>query len=77
MSTSQQFIIAPDLGTSANKAILISEEGKIIDLVKAEYEVLYPKPGYAEQNPNDWWKAVTSTTKHLIDKTAIDQEQIA
>jgi len=75
--TSQQFIIAHDLGTSANKAILISEECEIIDLVKAEYEVLYPKPGYAEQNPNDWWEAVTSTTKHLIDKTGIDPEQIA
>ncbi|MFQ5821998.1 MAG: FGGY-family carbohydrate kinase [Candidatus Heimdallarchaeota archaeon] len=77
MLTSQQFIIAHDLGTSTNKAILISEEGEIIDLVKTDFEVLYPKPGYAEQNPMDWLEAVTSTTKQLLDKTGIDQDQVA
>lgn len=76
LSTSQQFIIAHDLGTSTNKAILISEVGEIIDFVKTEYEVLYPKPGYAEQNPIDWWEAVATTTKQLLDKTGIDQNQV-
>ncbi|MFX0195125.1 MAG: FGGY-family carbohydrate kinase [Candidatus Hodarchaeota archaeon] len=76
MSTSQQFIIAHDLGTSTNKALLISELGEIIAFVKTEYEVLYPKPGYAEQNPIDWWEAVASTTKQLLDKTEIDQDQV-
>ncbi len=77
MSHSSQFIIAHDMGTSTNKAVLIDERGKVIDLVKATYDVLYPKHGYAEQDPEDWWDAVSSTTKYLIDKTSINPAKIA
>lgn len=77
MTASSQYIIAHDMGTSTNKAVLVSENGEIIDLVKKEYEVIYPKKGYAEQNPEDWWDAVATTTKQLIDQTSIDPDQIA
>ncbi|MFX0113950.1 MAG: FGGY-family carbohydrate kinase [Candidatus Hodarchaeota archaeon] len=77
MSSASTFILSHDMGTSTNKAVLVSENGKIIDFVKTEYEVIYPKHSYAEQNPEDWWNAVTTTTKQLIDKTNINPDQIA
>ncbi|MHA2495561.1 MAG: xylulokinase [Candidatus Hodarchaeales archaeon] len=77
MTASSQYILAHDMGTSTNKAVLVDENGQIANFVKKEYEVIYPKKGYAEQNPEDWWGAVASTTKQLIDQTGIDPDQIA
>lgn len=61
-----KYILCHDLGTSANKAVLVSLDGSIRALSKAQYEVLYPKEGYAEQNPQDWWDAVVKTTREVV-----------
>lgn len=46
-----------DLGTSGVKAVLLSEDDKIIDSATSSLSVHRPKPLWSEQNPNDWWDA--------------------
>ena len=60
MSSTKKYILAHDMGTSANKAVLINKNANIVDSVKTEYDVIYPQLGYAEQDPNEWWKAISS-----------------
>lgn len=48
--------IGVDLGTSAVKLLLMNETGKIEKIVSREYPLYFPKPGWSEQNPEDWWK---------------------
>ena len=45
-----------DLGTSAVKLLLMGEDGKIIRTVSKEYPINFPKPGWSEQNPEDWFE---------------------
>ena len=45
-----------DLGTTGLKVSLMSEDGKLIGSEYSEYPILSPKPGYAEQDPNLWWR---------------------
>lgn len=71
-----QFIIAHDLGTSANKAILITVHGTIIDFTKKEYPIDHPHPGHAEQNPSDWWDAICATTKAVMKKNKVKPDEI-
>jgi xylulokinase len=71
-----KYVIAHDMGTSADKAIVVTTDGRIIDSAKKHYPLYHPKPGYAEQNPNDWWEAVCETTKLVIEKTKIDPKDI-
>ncbi len=52
--------IGVDLGTSAVKLLLVNEHGDILGEVSKEYPVYYPKSGWSEQNPADWWTAVKS-----------------
>ena len=69
------YILAHDLGTSGNKASLFSEDGKIIVSITQNYPTFYPKHGWAEQNPAQWWHAVCSTTQEIV--KIIDRKSIA
>ncbi len=71
-----RYILAHDMGTSSNKAILISVYGDIIESSKIDYPMFHPHPGYAEENPADWWNAVCRTTRSVLAKTGIDPRDI-
>lgn len=72
----EKYIISHDLGTSSDKAILITVYGKIIDSAKQDYPIYHPEPGFAEQNPMDLWNAVCTTTREVIAKTNINPDDI-
>jgi len=65
-----------DLGTSSVKLLLMSEEGKVIQTVSKDYPVYYPKPGWAEQNPEDWWQATKEGIKEIVEKSGTAGEKI-
>lgn len=46
-----------DIGTSAVKAVLVDEEGAVLAEAAAPVPVRQPKPGWSEQDPDDWWRA--------------------
>lgn len=50
--------IGIDLGTSAVKLLLMEGDGTVKNVVSEEYPLSFPKPGWSEQNPRDWWEAV-------------------
>ena len=55
-----------DLGTSACKLLLVAEDGSILNSVTKEYPLLFPRPGWSEQNPEDWWAAVRAGIPELL-----------
>ena len=55
-----------DLGTSSVKLILMDEGGKIVKTVSKEYPINFPKPGWSEQNPTDWYEQSLAGLKELI-----------
>ncbi len=57
MSKEQNYI-GIDLGTSAVKLLLMGRDGTVKNVVSEEYPISFPKTGWSEQNPQDWWEAV-------------------
>ena len=51
-------LLGIDVGTSGCKVLLIDENGRILKSAVAEYPLSTPKPGWSEQNPEDWWQGV-------------------
>ena len=47
-----------DLGTSALKAVLLADDGRIVAQQSAPLEVSRPHPQWSEQSPADWWSAL-------------------
>ncbi len=73
----KRYILAHDLGTTGNKATLYDAEGCLVSSAFYPYETEYAHPGWAEQNPDDWWQAVCSSTRALIAKSGVAKEEIA
>ena len=61
-----KYVIAHDLGTSGNKATLYGLDGKLIKSTVYSYGLKVGENNAAEQNADDWWKAVCETTKLLV-----------
>ncbi len=76
MNLESKYILAHDLGTSGNKAVLFDLNLNVISQIKVDYPLNYPKSGWAEQNANDYWEAVKNATDILINKINIDKNEI-
>lgn len=50
-------LVGLDVGTSAVKGVAIDGDGSVIASAEAEYPLSTPRPGWAEQDPEDWWRA--------------------
>ena len=70
-----QYFIGIDLGTSAVKLLLVDGTGKICGTVSRDYPLMFPHPGWSEQNPEDWWTAVQDGLKELT--AGIDVNDVA
>jgi xylulokinase len=64
-----------DLGTSAVKLLLMEGDGTIRNIVSREYPIYFPKPGWSEQNPADWYRETMEGLQELL-KNA-DKSQVA
>jgi xylulokinase len=69
-------ILAHDLGTTGNKASLFDVGGNLVASAYAAYETDYPRPGWAEQNPADWWHAVCESTRRLLRDSGREASEI-
>lgn len=69
------YYIGLDLGTSALKLLLMSGQGEICKIISKEYPISFPKPGWSEQNPVDWWNAAVDGIRELV-RDVVDKNQI-
>ena len=67
--------IGIDLGTSACKFLLMDETGDIKNIVSRDYPLSFPKPGWSEQDPAAWVRAVEEGIPALLD--GFDAAQVA
>lgn len=58
--------IGIDLGTSAMKLLLMDAEGTIHNVVTKEYPLEFPQPGWSQQNPENWKKALFEGVPELL-----------
>ena len=58
--------IGMDLGTSAVKLLLMDEEGSIQNIVSKEYPLEFPHPGWSQQDPADWLRAIEDGVPELL-----------
>jgi xylulokinase len=59
----EPLLLGIDVGTSYVKALLATPAGSIVACAQISYPTDYPRPGWVEQDPHDWWDAVVQVTR--------------
>lgn len=72
----RKFILAHDVGTGGDKAVLTDLRGQILASAYQDYRLHYPQPGWVEQDPEELWQTVAATTLTVIHQAAIDPAEI-
>ena len=67
-----------DVGTGGTRALVIDAKGKVVASASAEHEnFASPRPGWAEQNPRDWWRACGIAVKKALKSSKLKAADIA
>src|SRR5436189_357968 len=65
-------LVGLDVGKSGVKAVAISTGGEVLTTAERSYSLATPRPGWAEQDPEDWWRAAETALRELdVEPTAI------
>ncbi|MCM3033060.1 FGGY-family carbohydrate kinase [Niallia sp. MER 6] len=70
------YLLGTDIGTSGTKTILMDTEGNLLAQDLQEYDVLTPKPLWAEQWPDVWLDAAKASISNTVEKAGIHPEDI-
>ncbi|HHY23070.1 MAG TPA: xylulokinase [Clostridiaceae bacterium] len=70
------FLLGIDIGTSGTKTVLFDKKGQTIASSLKEYPMYQPNIGWAEQDPEDWWKATHTSIKEVISKSNVNPADI-
>ncbi|MFU0800689.1 MAG: xylulokinase [Xylanivirga thermophila] len=71
------YLLGIDIGTSATKTILFDTETKKIKAsASSEYPLYQPYIGWAEQDPDDWWRATVSSIQEVLKKGLIHPQDV-
>jgi xylulokinase len=71
------YLLGIDIGTSALKTALFQENGTAVAQAGGEYDVRYPRAGWAEQDPEAWWETALMAIRNILDISGVDPTQIA
>ncbi|HEY8716814.1 MAG TPA: xylulokinase [Candidatus Acidoferrum sp.] len=73
----QKYVLGIDVGTGGTRAVVIAEDGSIAASATEEHAPFAsPQIGWAEQDPNDWWRAAALAVKKALAQKSLRGEEI-
>jgi xylulokinase len=70
------FFLGLDVSTTATKALLMSEEGKVLAVAAHEYTYETPRPLWSEQHPDLWWDGTSESITKVIKESGISPDEV-
>ncbi|HEY7023859.1 MAG TPA: xylulokinase [Candidatus Limnocylindrales bacterium] len=70
-------VLGIDVSTTATKAVLVDERGRVAAIGAAEYPYDVPRPGWSEQDPALWWAGTAAAVRAALSAAAVDGSAVA
>jgi xylulokinase len=74
---SPTYFLGLDVSTTSSKALLINEKGEVAAVASSPHTLQTPKPLWSEQDPHQWWSAVSASIRSVLDKAGIGGDRVA
>lgn len=71
-----EYLLTYDVGSTGCKAAIVTIDGRLIESAHETYPTHYPRPLWAEQDPEDWWQAIVHSTSKVLESSEVRGEQI-
>ena len=71
MNAAENYVMGIDGGTESIRVGLFDLSGNIIATAQEPYQTYFPHPGWAEQDPDEWWRSLCAATNRLLHETKI------
>lgn len=55
-----------DIGTSGTRALVCTRDGQVVGAATAPHTSYHPKPGWSEQDPEEWWQATVKAVRKAV-----------
>jgi len=76
MAQEKTYFLTLDFGTESVRGALFDDAGNMVYTASREYKTYYPRPGWAEQNPEEWWEAFLWVLRNITDNSGVDSTSI-
>jgi xylulokinase len=71
------FVLGIDVGTGGTRAVIMDQQGRVFAAATEEHEAFTsPQIGWAEQRPEDWWRATGVAVRKALAEGDLKPEQI-
>lgn len=71
-----KYILTVDQSTSATKAIIFNNQGKLVHRYNVPHRQYYPKPGWVEHDPEEIYENTLKAIKEVIKESGVNLEDI-
>jgi glycerol kinase len=69
-------ILAIDAGTTGVRALVVDETGTVRSRGYREFPQIFPRPGWVEHDPEDWWSALLASTSEALSEAGVAPSQV-
>jgi FGGY-family pentulose kinase len=74
--TDGPYLLGIDFGTGGARVGIFDPEGAPLVFSEREYTLEHPRPGWAEQDPDEWWSCLVAAVKGAMEESSISPEDI-
>ena len=71
------YVLGVDGGTESLRAGVFDLQGRPHAFASSAYATHFPQPGWAEQNPDDWWRAIALAVRHAVRDAKVPPDEVA
>ncbi len=69
-------LLGIDTSTTGSKALILDQRGEVLAVASAPHTLQMPKPLWSEQDPHEWWQAVSVSIRSVLEKSGLEGREI-
>jgi xylulokinase len=71
------YFLGIDVSTTGAKALLVDDQGNVVNSATTPLPISMPQPLWSEQDPHDWWEGTVQSIRQVLQQASLDGSAVA